>query len=159
MCSRVMNDTITKEPQVSELMTMREAARYCGRSHSRMNRYVKSGRLRAWKVGMQWLTTRKEIDRFFKARHERWLNTSRRMTRFAKIRAGDRCEYCGRPEDIYVRLHALTVYHLDGDETNWEPENLAVVCWLCYWYLQKHCDQLPLPGMEHPLDRLRRLRR
>ena len=153
-----MNDTITKEPKVSELMTMREAASYCGRSHSRMNRYVKSGRLRAWKVGMQWLTTKKEVDRLFKARHKRWLNTFRKMTRFAKIRAGDRCEHCRRPENADSGLHALTVYHLDGDDTNWEPENLAAICWLCYWYLQKHSDQLALPGIEHPLDRLKRLR-
>jgi hypothetical protein len=48
---------------------------------------------------MQWLTTKKEVDRLFKARHERWINFFGRMTKFAKIRAEYRCEYCGRPED------------------------------------------------------------
>jgi hypothetical protein len=149
---------VTKEPKVSELITLRQAAKYCGRSPARMNWYARSGKLRAWKVGQLWLTTRKEIDRLFEARHETWLNTFRRMARFAKIRAGDRCEYCGRPEGSKVRCHVLTIVHLDGDDTNLEPENLAAVCWLCYWYLEKHCHQLPLPGIEHPLDRLRRLR-
>jgi excisionase family DNA binding protein len=153
-----VNDTVAKEPKVSELITMRQAARYCGRSHRRVTSYARSGRLRAWKVGMQWLTTKKEVDRLFKARHERWINFFGRMTKFAKIRAEYRCEYCGRPENTNVGLHILRAYHLDGDDTNWEPENLAAVCWLCYWYLQEHCDQLALPGVEHPLDRLRRLR-
>jgi excisionase family DNA binding protein len=152
---------VTKEPKVSELITMREAAQYCGRSHAQVQHYARSGRLRAWKVGMQWLTTKKEIDRYFEARYsrKRWLNFFHRMTKFAKIRAGHRCEHCGRPEGFKIRCHILTVYHLDGDDTNWEPENLAAVCWLCYWHLEKQRDQLALPGMDHPLDRLRRLRR
>ena len=149
---------MAEEPKVSELITMREAARYCGRSRVRMRSYARSGKLRAWKVGAQWLTTKKEIDRLFQARHERWVNFFGRMSKFAKIRAEYRCEYCGRLEDTSVGLHVLRAYHLDGDETNWEPENLAAVCWLCYWHLQKHSDQLTLPGIEHPLDRLRRLR-
>jgi hypothetical protein len=109
---------------------------------------------------MQWLTTKKEIDRYFEARHsrKRWLNFFNRMLKFAKIRAGHRCEHCGRPEGFKIRCHILTVCHLDGDDTNWEPENLAAVCWLCYWRLEKHRDQLALPGLDHPLDRLRRLR-
>jgi excisionase family DNA binding protein len=149
---------MTKEPKVSELITMREAAQYCGRSHPRMNRYAQSGKLRAWKVGMQWLTTKKEVDRLFKSRHERWLDTFHKMTKFAKIRAHYRCENCGRPENTNVALHVLKAYHLDGDDTNWEPENLAAVCRLCDRYLQEHCHQLPLPGIEHPLHRLRQLR-
>ena len=148
---------MAKEPKVSELITMREAARYCGRSHGHIKSYAQSGKLRAWKVGMQWLTTKKEVDRLFQARHEEWLNFFGKMSRFAKIRADYRCEYCGRPENTNVGCYSLTVYYLDGDDRNWEPENL--VCWRCYWYLQKHCFQLPLPGIEHPLDRLRRLRR
>jgi hypothetical protein len=36
---------------------------------------------------------------------------------------------------------------------------LTAVCWRCYWYLHEHRQQLPLPGLEHPLDRLRQLRR
>ncbi|NIO68274.1 MAG: helix-turn-helix domain-containing protein [Anaerolineae bacterium] len=155
----MMKEPAAKEPKVSELITMREAGRYCGRSHGQVKEYARSGRLRAWKVGGQWFTTKKEVDRLFQARHERWVNFFGRMTRFAKIRADYRCEYCGRPEDTKVGLHGLTVYHLDGDDRNWEPENLAAVCWLCSWYLEEHCDQLALPGMEHPLERLRRLRR
>ena len=151
---------MTKEPKVSELITMQEAAQYCGRSRSRVKWFAQSGKLKAWKVGMQWLTTKKEVDRYFRARYtERWLNLSKRMTRFAKVRAQYRCEHCGRLEGSRVQCHVLTVYHLDGDDENWEPENLAAVCWLCYWHLQKHRDQLPLPGIEHPLDRLRQLRR
>jgi len=149
---------MTEEPKVSELITMREAARYCRRSQGHIKSYARSGKLRAWKVGMQWLTTKKELDRLFQARHERWVNFFGQMTKFAKIRADYRCEYCGRLEDTSVKCHALTVYYLDGDDRNWEPENLAAVCWLCYWYLQEHCHQLPLPGIEHPLDRLRQLR-
>ena len=95
---------------------------------------------------------------FFKTRNERWLNLYQRMTQFAKTRAEYRCEYCGRPEDTSVGCHGLTVYYLDGDDRNWEPENLCAVCWRCYWYLQERCHQLALPGMEHPLDRLRRVR-
>ena len=152
---------MTKEPKVSELITMRQAAQYCGRSHSQVQSYARSGQLGAWKVGMQWLTTEKELDRYFKSRnsHREWLNHCQKMTRFAKIRAGHRCEHCGRPEGFKIRCHILTAYHLDGDDTNWEPENLAAVCWLCYWHLQKHADQLALPGLQHPLDRLRQLRR
>ena len=159
MWSRVVNYTAAKEPKVSELITMSEAAKYCGRSHGRVKSYAQSGRLRAWKVGMQWLTTKKEVDRLFKSRHATWLNFFRRMTKFAKIRAEYRCEYCGRPENTHVGSHVLRAYHLDGDNQNWEPENLVAICWSCYWYLQKHCFQLALPGIEHPLDRLRRLRR
>jgi len=155
----MMKEPAAKEPKVSELITMREAGRYCGRSHGQVKEYARSGRLRAWKVGVQWFTTKKEVDRLFEARHEIWVNLFGRMTRFAKIRAGYRCEYCGRPEDSKGGLRGLTVYHLDGDDRNWEPENLAAVCWLCSWYLEEHCDQLALPGMEHPLERLRRLRR
>jgi excisionase family DNA binding protein len=159
MGGRIMlNDTMAEEPKLSELITMREAARYCNRSHGRVRSYVQSGRLKAWKLGTLWVTTKKEVDRFFKARNERWLSLPHRMTKFAKIRAEYRCEYCGRPEGFKVRCHVLTVYHLDGEDKNWEPENLVAVCWLCYWYLQEHCHQLPLPGMEHPLDRLRQLR-
>jgi hypothetical protein len=55
---------MTKEPKVSELITMREAAQYCGRSHSQEQSYARSGQFRAWKVGMQWLTTEKELDRY-----------------------------------------------------------------------------------------------
>jgi len=154
----MMKDTAAKEPKVSELITMEEAGRYCNRSHGRVRTYAHSGKLKAWKVGKQWLTTKKEIDRLFKARHERWVNFSGSMSKFIKIRADYRCEYCGRPENSKAGLHVLRRYHLDGDETNWEPENLVAVCWLCYWYLQEHCQQLPLPGMEHPLDRLKRLR-
>ena len=151
---------MTKEPQVSELITMPEAAQYCGRSRSQVQWYARSGKLKAWKVGKQWLTTKKELDRYFRARYnEKWLNPFKRMTRFAKIRADYRCEYCGRPESANVGCHGLTIYRLDGDDINWEPENLVAVCWRCYWYLQKHCDQLALPGIEHPLDRLRQLRR
>ena len=159
MWGRMVNDPAAEEPKVSELITMREAARYCGRSHGHIKSYAQSGKLRAWKVGMQWLTTKKAVDHFFKTRNERWLNLFQRMTKFAKIRAEYRCEYCGRPEDTRVGCHGLTVYYLDGDDRNWEPENLCAVCWRCYWYLQEHCDQLPLPGIEHPLDRLRGLRR
>ena len=83
---------------------------------------------------MQWLTTKKEVDRLFKARHERWVNFSGRMSKFVKIRADYRCEYCGRAENTKAGLHVLRPYHLDGDDRNWEPENLAAVGWLCYWY-------------------------
>jgi excisionase family DNA binding protein len=96
---------MTKEPKVSELITMQEAARYCGRSHSQVQWYARSGQLRAWKVGMQWLTTEKEVDRYFRSRNSRreWLNQCQKMTKFAKIRAGYRCEYCGRPEGFKLR--------------------------------------------------------
>jgi excisionase family DNA binding protein len=113
-----MKDTASEEPKVSELITTREAGRYCGRSHGRLRAYVQSGRLKAWKVGKQWLTTRKEVDRLFQARHERWINFFGRMTKFAKIRADYRCEYCGRPEDTNAGLHVLRAYHLDGDDKN-----------------------------------------
>jgi excisionase family DNA binding protein len=104
---------MTKEPKVSELITMREAAKYCGRSHSRMRSYVRSGKLRAWKVGKQWLTTKKAVGRLFQARHERWVNFFGQMTRFAKIRADYRCEYCGRPENTNVGVHILRACLLD----------------------------------------------
>jgi excisionase family DNA binding protein len=131
---------MTEEPKVSELITMQEAARYCGRSHPQVLWYVRSGRLKAWKVGMQWLTTEKEVDRYFKSRNSRgeWLNQRQKMTKFARIRAGYRCEHCGRAEGSQLRCQVLTVRHLDGDETNWEPENLMAVCWPCYWSLQEH---------------------
>jgi len=99
---------------------MEEAARYCQRSHGRVRTYARSGKLRAWKVGKQWLTTKKEVDRLFQARHERWVNFFGRMTKFAKIRADYRCEYCGRPENTNAGLHVLRAYHLGVAKMTWK---------------------------------------
>lgn len=46
-----------------------------------------------------------------------------------------RCERCGHPDDRKSG-HVLTVHHLDGDKSNNEKWNLAVLCQRCHLYMQ-----------------------
>ena len=145
---------MTKEPKVSELITMRQAARYCGRSHGRVKSYAQSGRLRAWKVGMQWLTTKKEVDHFFKTRNERWLNLFQRMVKFAKTRAEYRCEYCGRPEGSKVQCHGLTVYYYEEGRKSRNTRHpfralRSPSCHSCF----KRPSTIPTSSSANPLNR------
>lgn len=69
----------------------------------------------------------------------------------AKAAAGWTCQHCGHPHHP-PSGHTLTVHHLDGDKSNCDPENLAVVCQRCHLHLQARFvpGQLSLPGIDPP---------
>ena len=49
-------------------MTLKEAAEYSGLSYCYMRQIAKSGRLRAHKIGMQWVTTKDAIHEYLRTR-------------------------------------------------------------------------------------------
>ena len=60
-----------EEPKASELITLKEAAEYSGLSSDYLRDIARSGRLKAVKVGMQWLTTRQAVDDYLATRQKR----------------------------------------------------------------------------------------
>lgn len=52
--------------KMSEILTPIEAAKILGLAQSGVCRYCQSGRLKATKVGRQWLIDRKDLDAFAK---------------------------------------------------------------------------------------------
>ena len=66
------DDTNTPQPDsltIGELITLQQAAAYCGLSKSSLHNYAKQGRLRAKKVGLYWVTTRAAVDEYLQSRH------------------------------------------------------------------------------------------
>jgi excisionase family DNA binding protein len=63
--SRPEQDLLT----VGDLITLQQAAEYCGLAKSSLHNYAKQGRLRAKKVGLYWVTTRAAIDQYLQSRH------------------------------------------------------------------------------------------
>ena len=62
---------MTEEPKASELITLKEAAEYSGFSYRYLVNLAGKGRLKAVKMGMQWFTTRKDVDRYIASRKKR----------------------------------------------------------------------------------------
>jgi excisionase family DNA binding protein len=66
-----MNDEARTEdqfPPADLLITLGEAAEYSGLSYSYLGQIAKKGRLRAWKLGLQWFTTREHVDEYIRSR-------------------------------------------------------------------------------------------
>jgi excisionase family DNA binding protein len=63
--SEKVNDAL---PPADQLITLDEAAAYCGLSYSYLGQIAQKGRLRAWKLGMQWFTTRQHVDAYIQSR-------------------------------------------------------------------------------------------
>ena len=55
---------------VGEIITLQEAAEYADITKEALRNYVRRGRLRARKLGSQWVTTRAAIDEYLASRHE-----------------------------------------------------------------------------------------
>jgi excisionase family DNA binding protein len=62
---------MAEEFEASGLITLKEAAEYSGLSYAYLRRIARTGRLKARKVGMQWLTTRDAVDRYIASRQQR----------------------------------------------------------------------------------------
>lgn len=54
---------------VGELITLAEAAEYCGLTKGSLHEYVKRGRLKAKKLGLYWVTTRAAVDEYLASRN------------------------------------------------------------------------------------------
>lgn len=59
--------------KASDLITLKEAAEYSGFSHNYLRKLVIRGRLKARKLGRQWLTTKEALDRFIRSRQRKGL--------------------------------------------------------------------------------------
>jgi len=53
---------------VGELISLQEAAVYAGFTKGSLNDYVRRGRLRAKKIGSQWVTTLAAVDEYLASR-------------------------------------------------------------------------------------------
>jgi excisionase family DNA binding protein len=53
---------------IGELISLQEAAAYCGLSKHSLLTYARNGRLRAKKIGSQWTTTRTAVDEYMRSR-------------------------------------------------------------------------------------------
>lgn len=53
---------------IGDLISLQEAAEYCGLTKGTLHAYAKSGRLRAKKIGRMWVTTRAAIDHYLESR-------------------------------------------------------------------------------------------
>ena len=54
---------------VGELISLQEAAEYCGLTKGTLHEYAKKGRLKAKKIGRMWVTTRAAVDDYLQSRH------------------------------------------------------------------------------------------
>jgi len=68
------NETNNLRPEpdpltVGELISLQDAAEYAGLSRDTLHNYARLGRLRAKKIGWQWLTTRAAVDAYLHSRH------------------------------------------------------------------------------------------
>ncbi|HEX9439382.1 MAG TPA: helix-turn-helix domain-containing protein, partial [Roseiflexaceae bacterium] len=50
-------------------ISLQDAAEYAGLSRDTLHNYARLGRLRAKKIGWQWLTTRAAVDAYLLSRH------------------------------------------------------------------------------------------
>ena len=63
------SDNLPRDPlTVSELITLAEAAEYAGLNAETLVNYARRGRLRAKKLGWQWVTTRAAVDEYLASR-------------------------------------------------------------------------------------------
>ena len=54
--------------KVGDLISLQEAAEYAGITKEALRNYVRRGRLRARKLGSQWVTTRAALDEYLISR-------------------------------------------------------------------------------------------
>ena len=59
---------MNEEPKASELITLKEAAEYCGLSYAYLRQIARSGRLKARKIGNVWVTTQADVDEYIRTR-------------------------------------------------------------------------------------------
>jgi len=59
---------MAEELKVSELMTLKEAAGYCGLSVDFLRELAGKGRLKAWKIANAWVTTKADVDAYLASR-------------------------------------------------------------------------------------------
>jgi excisionase family DNA binding protein len=66
------NDDInTSQPDpltIGELISLQDAAEYAGLSRDSLQGYIRRGRLKAKKLGSQWVTTRAAVDEYLQSR-------------------------------------------------------------------------------------------
>ena len=65
----------------------------------------------------------------------KYSNNWRSIAKRIKSEKGWQCERCGH-EHNPKKGYCLTVHHLDGDKSNNENWNLAVLCQRCHLYMQ-----------------------
>ncbi len=62
-------DTEHSDPlRIGELISLIEAADYAGLTRDSLHSYIRRGRLRARRLGSQWVTTRAAIDEYMASR-------------------------------------------------------------------------------------------
>jgi excisionase family DNA binding protein len=72
--SGMTNDEINNTHPLPELLTtgdlitLQEAAEYAGLARDSLQGYIRRGRLRAKKLGSQWVTTRAAVDEYLQSR-------------------------------------------------------------------------------------------
>ena len=57
------------KPPADELITLAEAARRYGCVHAYLRQLAIRGRLKAWKLGRDWITTPADVEAFIASRH------------------------------------------------------------------------------------------
>jgi excisionase family DNA binding protein len=75
---------VTSKPKAGDLITLSEAAGLYGYSGDYLRRLAEKGRLKARKIGRQWLTTSDDVETFLESREPRGVykkNVKRRETR------------------------------------------------------------------------------
>lgn len=70
-----MNDTPNNHPPVDpltvgELISLQEAAEYAKLARKSLRNYALAGRIKAKKLGSQWVTTRAAVDEYLASRSE-----------------------------------------------------------------------------------------
>ena len=68
-----MTNDETNNPQpdpltIGELISLQQAAEYAGLTHDSLQGYIRRGRLKAKKLGSQWVTTRAAVDEYLQSR-------------------------------------------------------------------------------------------
>ena len=53
---------------IGELISLQDAAQYAGLSRDSLQGYIRRGRLKAKKLGSQWVTTRAAVDEYLQSR-------------------------------------------------------------------------------------------
>ena len=62
---------MAKKPKITDLLTLSQAAKAYGYSSDYLRRLAEKGRLKADKLGSQWLTTSGDVEAFLVSREKR----------------------------------------------------------------------------------------
>lgn len=62
---------MAKKPKITDLLTLAQAAKAYGYSSDYLRRLAEKGRLKADKLGSQWLTTSDDVEAFLVSREKR----------------------------------------------------------------------------------------